>query len=45
LIKELPTRGTSLGVKAVAEPDGRILVFLADGEEGLRVFRFDDRRT
>jgi hypothetical protein len=43
LIKELPTRGTSLGVKAVAEPDGHILVFLADGEAGLRIFRFDDR--
>lgn len=43
LIRELPTRGTSLGVKAVAEPDGRILVFLADGEEGLRIFRFDGR--
>lgn len=40
LISEIPTRGTSLGVKAEAEPGGGILIFLADGEEGLRVFRF-----
>ncbi|MGA2260361.1 MAG: hypothetical protein ABSH28_02875 [Acidobacteriota bacterium] len=39
-IMELPTRGTSLGVKAEAEPHGTILVFLADGEDGLRVLRF-----
>jgi hypothetical protein len=39
LIAEAPTRGTSLGVKAEAEPDRSILVFLADGEEGLRVLR------
>jgi hypothetical protein len=43
LIKELPTRGTSLGVKAEVEPDGRILIYLADGEEGLRILRFDPR--
>jgi hypothetical protein len=42
-IMEVPTRGTSLGVKAEAAPDGTILVFLADGEEGLRVFRFKGR--
>ena len=40
LIKELDTGGTSLGVKAEAGSDGSILVFLADGEEGLRVLRF-----
>jgi hypothetical protein len=39
LTAELPTHGTSLGVKAEAAPDGTILVFLADGEAGLRVFR------
>ncbi len=39
LLQELPTRGTSLGVKAEAQPDGTVLAFLADGEEGLRVFR------
>jgi hypothetical protein len=43
-LMELPTRGTSLGVKAEAGPDGTILVFLADGEEGLRIFRFKGRR-
>ncbi len=42
-IMEVPTCGTSLGVKAEAAPDGTILVFLADGEEGLRVFRFKGR--
>jgi hypothetical protein len=43
-LMELPTHGTSLGVKAEAGPDGTILVFLADGEEGLRIFRFKGRR-
>jgi hypothetical protein len=43
LLRELPTRGTSLGVKAEMEPDGRILIYLADGEEGLRILRFDPR--
>ncbi len=42
-IMEVPTRGTSLGVKAEVEPDGTILVFLADGEDGLRVFRVKGR--
>ncbi len=42
-IMELPTRGTSLGVKAEAAPDGTILLFLADGEAGLRVLRFKGR--
>lgn len=40
LVKEVPTRGTSLGVKAIAESGGTIRIFLADGEDGLRVFRF-----
>ncbi len=40
LILRSPTSGTSLGVKAEADPDGTILVFLADGEAGLRVLRF-----
>lgn len=35
-----PTPGTSLGVAAETQPDGAILVFLADGESGLRVLRF-----
>ncbi len=43
LIMEVPTRGTSLGVRAEAAPDGSIRVFLADGEDGLRVFRFQGR--
>ena len=41
LVTELPTRGTSLGVKAEAEPGGTILIFLADGEDGLRIFRLN----
>jgi hypothetical protein len=43
LIEEVSTRGTSLGVKAEASPDGSVLVYLADGEAGLRVFRFHPR--
>ncbi len=35
-----PTPGTSLGVAAELQPDGSTLVFLADGESGLRVLRF-----
>jgi hypothetical protein len=35
------TSGTALGVAAERQPDGTILVFLADGEAGLRVFRFN----
>jgi hypothetical protein len=35
-----PTRGTALGVAAEPQEDGSTLVFLADGEAGLRVFRF-----
>lgn len=40
-VLRLPTSGTSLGVKTQLQPDGSYLVFLADGEAGLRVFRFD----
>jgi hypothetical protein len=39
LLQEVPTSGTSLGVKAEAQQDGTVLAFLADGEAGLRVFR------
>lgn len=42
-VMEVPARGTSLGVKAEMEPDGDIMVYLADGEAGLRVFRFTPR--
>jgi hypothetical protein len=37
------TPGTALGVAAEREPGGSILVYLADGEAGLRVFRFAHR--
>jgi hypothetical protein len=37
---ELPTKGTALGVKSELQPDGTWLIFLADGEAGVRVFRF-----
>ena len=40
VVRELPTPGTSLGVKAEKAADGSILVYLADGENGLRIFRF-----
>ncbi len=40
LILEAPTSGTSLGVKTRRQPDGSYLVFLADGESGLLIFRF-----
>jgi len=43
VILRLPTSGTSLGVKAERQPDGSYLVFLADGESGLRVFHFKSR--
>ena len=39
-VLEHPTKGTSLAVAAEPERDGSILVFLADGEAGLRVIRF-----
>ena len=38
--RRLPTSGTALGVKTERQPDGSYLVFLADGEAGLRIFRF-----
>jgi hypothetical protein len=40
ILLEMPTSGTSLGVKTQLQPDGSYLVFLADGEAGLRVFQF-----
>lgn len=40
VILQVPTSGTSLGVKTKPQPDGAWLVFLADGESGLRIFRF-----
>ncbi len=42
VILEAPTAGTALGVKAQHQPDGSYLVFLADGESGLRIFHFRD---
>ena len=33
---EFPSPGTALGVKTRRQPDGSYLVFLADGEAGLR---------
>jgi hypothetical protein len=40
LILEWPSAGTALGVAAEIQPDGSILVFLADGEAGLRILRY-----
>lgn len=40
LVREIPTDGTALGVKTERETDGTWLVFLADGEAGLKVYRF-----
>jgi len=40
VIREIPTDGTALGVKTEAQADGSWLVFLADGEAGLKVYRF-----
>jgi hypothetical protein len=40
LIREISTNGTALGVTTEVQPDGSWLVFLADGEAGLKVFRF-----
>jgi|GEM_PF-3213833 len=40
LILQSPTTGTALGVKTQRQPDGSYLVFLADGESGLRILRF-----
>jgi len=44
ILMKKPTAGTALGVKAEAEPEGSILVYLADGEDGLLIFRLLDRR-
>ncbi len=38
LVLELPTGGTALGIKTLRRNDGSYLVFLADGEAGLRIF-------
>jgi hypothetical protein len=38
LVFELPLNGTALGVKTLLQSDGSYLVFLADGEAGLRIF-------
>jgi hypothetical protein len=43
LVLEVPTSGTALGVKAQRQPDGSYRVFLADGESGLHVFRFEGK--
>ncbi len=42
VIMEYPCSGTALGVAAVHEPDGKYLIYLADGEAGLRVLRFSE---
>jgi hypothetical protein len=42
LVREIPMGGTALGVTTEARPDGSWLVFLADGEAGLKVFRFQE---
>jgi hypothetical protein len=39
VLLEVRTAGTALGVKTQREPDGSYLIFLADGESGLRIFR------
>ena len=40
VLLEIPTSGTALGVKTEVQSDGSYLVFLAEGESGLRIFRF-----
>jgi hypothetical protein len=42
VIREIQTDGTALGVKTEAQTDGSWLVFLADGEAGLKVYRFKE---
>jgi len=39
VVRELPVQGTALGVKTELQPDGSWLVFLADGEAGIKVYR------
>ncbi len=40
VVREVPTNGTALGVRTERQADGRWLIFLADGEAGLKVYRF-----
>lgn len=40
VVREIPTNGTTLGVKTERQPDGNWLVFLADGEAGVKIYRF-----
>jgi hypothetical protein len=42
VVREIPTNGTALGVKTEQQPDGSWLIFLADGEAGLKVYRFQE---
>ncbi len=42
VVRDIPTAGTALGVKAEEQSDGSWLVFLADGEAGLKVYRFKE---
>jgi hypothetical protein len=43
LMTEVRTGGTALAVATAKQPDGSHLVFLADGESGLHVYRFARR--
>ena len=40
LVMEAATPGTALAVQAELQSDGSYLIFLADGESGLRMYRF-----
>jgi len=42
VVREIPTNGTALGVKTELQPDGSWLIYLADGEAGLKVYRFKE---
>ncbi len=42
VVREIPTGGTALGVATEEQKNGDWLVFLADGEAGLKVYRFRD---
>lgn len=44
VVMEIRTAGTALGVKAQLQPDGSYLIFLADGEAGLAIYRFTARQ-
>jgi len=39
VVREIATNGTALGVKTEKQPDGSWLIFLADGEAGIKVYR------